>query len=227
MAIPFPDTRWSRILKARADGFREAIDYVAHAYREPILGYLRRRGLPPQDAEDLAQEVFVQLSNEALLQGADRSKGRFRTLLLRITQHVVTGHFRGEHAEKRGGGRLRVPIDTLLASVPDKEAPDPDFDREWAHHIVRRAMDRLREECEIRSKPYHEVLRLNLSEGLPYPRIAERLGKTEHDVAYYVRQAKARLKRLILAEITDYCSTPGEYRDELRDLSAHLFTTES
>lgn len=104
-----------------------------------------------------------------------------------------------------------------------EEPGDEDFNRDWARHLVRRALDRLKEDCAIRGKPWYDVLHMNLNEGIAYPKIAKILGKTEHDVAYYVRQAKARLKRLIADEVAEYCSSTREYNEELRALSDHLF----
>ena len=224
MAVsPFPETHWSRILLARSDGQEEALRHIVRAYNTPIVSFLRRRGLSPEDSEDVAQEVFVQLCESEVLQRADKSKGRFRSLLLQITKHVMGTRLRHETAQKRGGGMKRVPLDDLILPAALEEPGDEDFNHEWAKNIVRRAMDKLNQECDALSKPFHTALNLHLQENLTYRQIAERMGKPTTAVAYYIRQAKARLTLLISEEVEDYCSSTEEFHDELEALSDFLF----
>jgi sigma-70-like protein len=78
-----PTTVWSTLLKVRRDPARVK-DLVVRRYRQPVYEFALQRGLPPEDADDVAQEVFLRVCREEFLEKADRTRGRFRTLLLAV-----------------------------------------------------------------------------------------------------------------------------------------------
>src|SRR5688572_28764923 len=128
----------------------------ARDYRLPVLRYIERRGFSGNDAEDLCQEVFLRIFSSQVLSRVDRDLGRFRSLVLAVTKHVL------QHALRRS---RREPY-----REPDLEdfadgSRDPEFDAAWILHLAERAMVRL-EEAE---SPYYEVLRGHLS-GAPQDR---------------------------------------------------------
>ncbi|MCK6459997.1 MAG: hypothetical protein L6Q95_08905 [Planctomycetes bacterium] len=141
----FPTTVWDLVRDA---GAREplALDRFAEGYRAPVVEFLRGRGAPPQECEDLCHEVFVRLLRGGVLAKADPQRGRFRSLLCTVTLHVLVDWHR----------RRPKPA----AELADPEAPAPDFDRAWALHLVERAMGRLAAEAPT----YYEDLRKHLDE---------------------------------------------------------------
>jgi RNA polymerase sigma-70 factor (ECF subfamily) len=141
----FPTTVWDLVRDA---GAREpgALDRFAEGYRVPVVEFLRGRGAPPQECEDLCHEVFVRLLRSDLLAKADPRRGHFRSLLCTVTLRVLVDWFR------------RQPKATV--ALEDPAGPAPDFDRAWATHLVERAMERLRRE----SPTYFEDLRRHLDE---------------------------------------------------------------
>ena len=55
----FRTTHWSVVLAAargQGEEGREAMEALCRAYWYPLYAYLRRRGLPHEDAEDFTQE---------------------------------------------------------------------------------------------------------------------------------------------------------------------------
>ena len=87
----FATTRWSVVLAAGAatDGeAREALTQLCESYWYPLYAYVRRRGYPAEDAQDLTQAFIAQLLEKRALQVADPQRGRFRSFLLVST----TGH---------------------------------------------------------------------------------------------------------------------------------------
>jgi DNA-directed RNA polymerase specialized sigma24 family protein len=96
----FPTTIWTTISQAGAHD-RAALEDFAQRYRAPILAYLRGRGFSGNDAEDLCQEVFVRVLQSGVLAKADRSRGRFRSLLLTVTTRVVQDR-RRRRSDPRG-----------------------------------------------------------------------------------------------------------------------------
>jgi RNA polymerase sigma-70 factor (ECF subfamily) len=141
----FPTTVWDLVRDAGANE-PLALDRFAEGYRAPVVEFLRGRGAPPQECEDLCHEVFVRLLRGGVLAKADPQRGRFRSLLCTVTLHVLVDWLR----------RRPKPV----AELSDPEAPAPDFDRVWALHLVERAMERLSAEAPT----YYEDLRKHLDE---------------------------------------------------------------
>ncbi|MBM4091287.1 MAG: sigma-70 family RNA polymerase sigma factor, partial [Planctomycetes bacterium] len=66
-------------------------------YEPLLMSYVRSRGVSEHDARDVVQEVFATLVRKLPGFQLDRTRGRFRTWLWRITQNAVT-----DWARKRG-----------------------------------------------------------------------------------------------------------------------------
>jgi RNA polymerase sigma-70 factor (ECF subfamily) len=223
--MAFESTFWTRIERAREDPV--ALEEIVRRYRAPILEYLRRRGLADADAEDLAQEVFVQVCRPEFLRRADRTRGRFRTLLLTVTRHALITHRRRDAAQKRGGGSAPVSLEQggpegrSLEDLLEDPRTDAEFDRLWVAHVMRQALDRVRSEERPDGPPYGRALALFL-EGQKYREIAAHLAASEQDVANWIHQARLRVKRFAREAIEEYVSSPGELREELHELLGHL-----
>jgi len=59
----FATTRWSVVLAAghRTAGGRDSFASLCQSYWFPLYAYVRRRGHPPEDAQDLTQAFFARL----------------------------------------------------------------------------------------------------------------------------------------------------------------------
>ncbi len=141
----FPTTIWTTIRQA-GELDTAALQDVAVRYRQPVLEYIRRRGFQGNDAEDLCQDVFVRVLQGGVLAKADRNRGRFRSLLLSVTMHVILDRLR----KKR-----EIPVEDLEPPQRETEA----FDQVWALHLTERALERMRDE----GSPYYDVLEGHLS----------------------------------------------------------------
>lgn len=216
---PFPSTIWSQIRDAAA-GDRVRLNALLARYRTLVVPFLRRRGCPEGDAEDVAQEVLLRLSREEFLAKADAERGRFRDLLFTVTRRTLADHWERERAVKRGGGRGAVPLSPGDSSAEGIEPAAPEeadvFERAWAQALLAQALDRFRVECGAKGSPRFEALRLTQYDGLSYREAAERLGRKETDVTNDVHLAKKRLKELIAEEVRSYCSSEEEWQDEMR-----------
>ncbi len=166
----FPGTAWTSIRRAGEDD-RAALERFASDYRPPVLRFLRSRGFPANDAEDLCQEVFLRLIRGRVLSRAEPARGRFRNLLLAVATRVVQ-----DHARRR---RSPLPLEDEPAGAAESE-----FDGEWALELLERAFAHLKRE----NSPYYEVLRGHLA-GRPQGRnrlwIArgKLLARLRHEVA--------------------------------------------
>jgi len=109
----FQTTHWTAIEQVRAGQPAQAhtlVGELLQSYWKPVYCYLRHRGYANEEAKDLTQDFFqeVVLGRE-LVQRADRTKGHFRTLLLRALDHYLVSVHRRETARKR------VPPDRLVS----------------------------------------------------------------------------------------------------------------
>src|ERR1700734_1952912 len=103
----FPTTRWTLVVAAgdpRRKESRSALVSLCESYWYPLYAYLRRRGYPTDEAQDLTQEFFVRLLAGRYLDRADREKGRFRAFILTSLKFFVADEGDRDRAKKRGGG---------------------------------------------------------------------------------------------------------------------------
>src|SRR3954451_16822343 len=105
----FPTTRWTLVVSAGAPDRKEAraaLVSLCESYWYPLYAYLRRRGYPVDQAQDLAQEFFTRVLEGRYLDRADREKGRFRSFLLTSLKFFVADEEDRQRARKRGGGQI-------------------------------------------------------------------------------------------------------------------------
>ena len=200
-----------------------ASDKVARRYYPALLSYLQGKGLSAGDADDVAQEVFLQLFSKDVLVRADKEKGRFRALLITVTKRIVQGNYRKQSAQKRGGGAQSVPLDKVAEPVADMggDFEDEEFDRGWASNIMALAMKGLAAECDKSGKNYYKALTMFLR-GKSYQEIADDLKTSLTNVSTWIRRAKLRLKTLIDDEIRTYSSSEEEYIRETKIIRRYV-----
>jgi RNA polymerase sigma factor (sigma-70 family) len=208
--VHMPSTMWTTILQFNRDPERVK-DFVVRRYRQPVVEFARRQGLKDEDAEDVAQEVFLRVCQETFLKKADQIRGKFRTVLLAVTKHVISSWRRHEMADKRDR-RREVSLEGM--SLPEELPTDPEFDRLWVQNLMAQAMERLRED------PGVEALKLQL-EGLSYLEIAERLGRKSTDITNFIHRTKERLKKEFERLISEY-STRDDVAGEIAALRRFL-----
>jgi RNA polymerase sigma-70 factor (ECF subfamily) len=231
----FPTTRWSRVVAAVDPGsprVGEDLQALCEAYWYPLYAYARRRGYPPEQAQDQTQDFFTYVLEKGPLARADPDRGRFRSFLLAVYSHYLANRGDRERALKRGGGRVAVPIDTAGAEGRyDRElvldlTPERIFDRTWALTLLDRVLDELRREYEDAGRgAAFAVLSLNLTEDPradSYAAVAARLGSTEGAARVAVHRLRRRYAHLLRCEIAATVDDPAEIDDEIRALFAAL-----
>jgi len=218
-AEAFPSTLWTEIGNAaRRDP--EAASRFARRYRPAVVGFLRSQGFSVENAEDVAQEVFVRLFGEEILGRADRARGRFRTLLIAVTKQCMVDTLRRDSALKRGGGTTAIRLDAADGSfevVATRHEEDEKFDAHWVYQLTSNALEELRLDCERTGRPYHAVLQLYAG-GMTYEQISEKLSTSLNNVRSWVHRARERMRDLVKAQIRAYSSSSKEYEDEIRHL---------
>ncbi len=211
-----------------ADGAREALTTLCETYWYPLYAFLRGRGHPPADAEDLTQAFFAMLVEKQVLRHADPGRGRFRSFLLTAIKNFAANAYAKDTAAKRGGGVRLLPLDfqdaegRFTLDPASAESPERTFDRLWALTLLDRSMSRLEEESLRRNKQEHfAALKPHLTGEEPqlsYAETAVALGTTEGAVKVAVHRLRRRFRDIVRGEISQTVASPDEIEDELRHL---------
>ena len=159
-------------------GFEEL--YSKH-YRRVYSICLRMTG-NPAEAEDLTQEVFIQLSRKL---GSFRGEAAFTTWLHRLTVNQVLMHFR-----KRS---VKSELTTDDGEMPD--SVDPETINPEAMPII----DRIALENAITQLPpgYRTVFVLHDVEGYEHEEIARMLGCSSGTSKSQLHKARLKLRKLL------------------------------
>jgi DNA-directed RNA polymerase specialized sigma24 family protein len=230
----FPPTRWSVVLAAtqrHSPAATQALEDLCRAYWQPLYAYVRRCGHAPHDAQDLTQEFFARLLEHHWLDTADRDKGRLRTFLIVALKHFLHKEWRRASAQKRGGGRGLVELDTAcVESLPAGDAhglaPDQAYDRQWALTLLDLTLKRLLAEFVTAGRAGDfEILKgcLMAAHGtIDYADLATRLGGNPGAARVAVHRLRKRFREIYREEISQTLAAGADLEDELRHLAAAL-----
>lgn len=229
----FPNTRWSVVLAARRQTAESAaaLDTLCRAYWYPLYAYVRRTGRSPHDAQDLTQEFFRRLLEKRWLDSADRGKGRLRTFLIVSLKNFIINEWRRASAQRRGGGRAHVQLDTAFAEsrfAADAHslAPEETFDKQWALTLLDLTVNRLRAEFADAGKSADfDALKhcLMAAHGaIDYAAVAQKLGANEGAARVAVHRLRKRFRAIFREEISQTLAEDADLDDEMHHLAATL-----
>jgi len=235
----FASTRWTMVLDAGESQTPpaqalSALSELCRIYWRPIFLFLRRQGSNPDDAQDLTQGFFAHLIESRAYARADPDKGRFRSFLLGALKHFVADARDREHAQKRGGGKIRETFDEATISEAENQVArnerwqaDRVYDREWAETLLRQALARLAQECAFAGKAtLFEALKSHLSpdgeEAVPYADLSVRLRRPAATLRKDAERLRARYGEILREEVCGTVTDPAEVDEELRYLCQAL-----
>ena len=234
-ARDFRTTHWSLVLTAGQGAPAEAapaLEQLCRAYWYPLYTYVRRRGHPPEEAQDLVQEFFSQLLERKDLGTVDRARGKFRSFLMASMNHLEANEWKKANRQKRGGGALVFSLDEQDAEGRFQHEPASDwtpekaFERRWAETLLQQVLALLRAEFKAAGlEPRYDLLKpylLSDEEPEPCVGLAARLGLTASGVKSAIRRMKLRYAEIFREEIARTVSTPEEIDEEIRHLFAAL-----
>jgi RNA polymerase sigma-70 factor (ECF subfamily) len=160
------------LVRAAAQGDRAAFGELYSRYARMVHGILLAR-VPPADAEDLMQDVWVSAMNQL---GTLRKVAAFPGWLAAIARHRALDHFRQ--------ARNFAPLDERVVGTRGTSGT-----ADGAFEVLER----------IRSLPeaYRETLILRLVEGMTGPEIAARTGLTPESVRVNLCRGMKMLRRLL------------------------------
>jgi RNA polymerase sigma factor (sigma-70 family) len=229
----FPITRWTLVVAAGDSQRKEAHSALAslcEGYWYPLYAYVRRRGYPADQAQDLTQEFFVRVLDGRYLDRADPEKGRFRAFILTSLKFFLADEADRNRAQKRGGGNL---LSIEISSGEERyqrdpahnETPERIFERRWALSVLDRVVEKLRNEFVHHGRPEHferlKVFLLGQSDA-PYATLAREMNTSEGALKVAIHRLRKRYRDLFRQEIADTVADPAEVESELHFLAAVL-----
>src|SRR5712692_6698950 len=232
-ASQFPTTRWTLVVAAgdpHRKEARSALVSLCENYWYPLYAYLRRRGYPADQAQDLTQEFFIRALEGRYLDRADPEKGRFRAFLLSSMKFFLADEADRNRAQKRGGGTVlslefSSGEDCYQREPAHDETPERIFERRWALSVLDRVVEKLRNEFVLHGRPEHferlKVFLLGHSDA-PYAALAREMGTSEGALKVAIHRLRKRYRELFRQEIADTVADSAEVEPELRFLAAAL-----
>ncbi len=231
--MAFPTTRWTLLAEATLNGDasgRASLARFCEQYRRPVVAYLRARGLGPEEVEDVAQDFFLKLLEARVWKRADPARGRFRTFMLAVLNHLLLHRARHESRQKRGGNVETDSLDWLSAEGWEVAMQAPidsaAFDREWALTLVSEAIASV---AAAFQKPRGQVEFTMLRRFLPgpaappsYAEAATELGMSETALRTAVSRLRTKFREVLREAVSRTVTAPHEVDDELRYLAALL-----
>ncbi|MGF1458567.1 MAG: sigma-70 family RNA polymerase sigma factor [Leptolyngbyaceae cyanobacterium] len=169
---------WDQIMAGDIEAM--AVLYDRHAGL--VYGIALKVLHDPQEAEDLVQDIFVQLVKRSTY---DPRRGSLRTYLSIMTRSRAIDRLRSRQSTQRSVNRLTAEQPTVT-----DDTPTDIVSREEENQAVRDALAQL-------SESQKQVLRLAYYEGLPQTQIAKRLKTPLGTVKTRARQGLIKLRQIL------------------------------
>jgi RNA polymerase sigma-70 factor (ECF subfamily) len=173
----------------------QATEELWRSYSDDLLRYIRRRVSDEATAEDLRQDVFLQMQRHL---PSLRDDERIAGWMYRIARNRIVDHYRGQRPNER-----------LNHEVPGEE--------EEARELNYIAGSWLRARIEELPEPYRETMRLVELEGKSQTEVAALLGLS-------VSGAKSRVQRgrsMLRESLDECCRIERDRRGNIIEMQPH------
>jgi len=156
----------ARLVTAAKAGDKKAFSRLVEAYQDKIYGYLSRMLSDPDEAEDVAQEVFVRAYRSLK---KFRGASSFHTWLYRIASNLAIDVARRRKRQDGSVYSLDAPVDIgedeYEREIPDdSHAPDQLTEQQEVQELVREAVMELPEKLrdvvvlyELQGESYEDI----------------------------------------------------------------------
>jgi hypothetical protein len=231
----FLTTHWSLVEKAGSvdqDQDRALIGLLLEQYWRPVYCYLRGKGHANEQAKDLTQGFFheIVLGHE-LLQKADSSKGRFRSLLLTALNRYLINVHNEDNAQKRIPKEKLVSLDlvgaTDLPEPLDRSDPEGSFNYAWVSNLMEQVLDETEAQCHEQGKSahwhvFHDRVLQPILERTDSPSLSilcERYGIADTSKASnMIITVKRRFQEGLRRHLRQSVASDAEMREEIQEL---------
>jgi len=231
----FTTTHWSVVLNARSDDescARAALGRLCETYWNTVNTFIRARGCPPAEAEDLTQEFFARFLEKEQYRSADPSRGRFRSFLLACVKNFLSKEHARATAKKRGGGSTTISLDETFEDgeacmeIRDERTADQVFEQNWAIALLARARSQLESQYSQEGKgewfAHLEKFLPGEESEVTYAELGKLRGVADGTIKSDVHRLKRRFASLVRQEIANTVATPSEVEEELAHLRSVL-----
>lgn len=167
-------------VRSRAD-LQEHVSRVFNEWRDDVYRYLLTLGLPPPQAQEATQEVFLRLYTALAKQ--QETIFNQRAWVFRVAHNL------GLTLRARDSGLQ--PFDPELAASVRDTLADPETGL-----IERERMDRMHRAVQSLSPQQRQCLHLR-ADGLRYQEIADTLGISVSTVSEFLKRAVTRLRKAV------------------------------
>jgi RNA polymerase sigma-70 factor (ECF subfamily) len=174
-------------------GDAAAFEFLYRLHNRRVYALCLRMVSNPSDAEDLAQEAFLQLFRKI---ATFRGESAFSTWLHRLTVNVVLMRLR----------KKALPVDSLEETTdPDDESSGPKRDVGALDLRLSGAVDRVNLERSVEKLPpgYKMVFVLHDIQGYEHNEIAKIMDCSVGNSKSQLHKARTRLRELLQEDIRD------------------------
>jgi len=166
-------------------GIRErAVSKLFTDFRRPVLAFFMRHGLELEQAEDLAQDVFVRVTTHA---GSFRGESLVSTWIFQIARNRLTDHLRTSKPE------VSLEDDQWALIAENVSAEVQDNRGEALDNCVQRGFARFAQEFPERA----ECLRRIVFDGWSNDDIAVFLSRTNAAAREFLSQSRKKLRAFL------------------------------
>ena len=176
------------ILSGLKSGNREAFKNLVNAYSDRVyntaLGFLRN----PEDAEDVAQEVFIEVFNSI---GKFKGDSKLATWIYRITINKSLDFLKKRKSKKRFAFVTSIfSKEGAAEDIPDFEHPGVLMENKERAKVLFSAISKLPDSQKT-------AFTLNKIEDLTYKEISDIMDTSVSSVESLIYRAKENLKKLL------------------------------
>jgi len=231
----FMTTQWTEIARLEhvtEQQRRDHLGILLQKYWLPVFYYLRQKGVTSERAKDMVQEFYLEIvMGKALIQQADRAKGKFRTFILTALDRFMISQHRKDTAQKRAPADKIVPLDLInpetLAAPAEDLSPMQVFNQAWASELISTVVIEVRENCYHSAKSLHwEVFQARVldpimtQDGPPsLPELKERFGiETEAKISNMIVTVKRRFQISLMKHLKLVVASNDDIDDEISRL---------
>ena len=181
-------------IESALDGQQAGFEELVNRYKNLIYSMIYRMTKDREEANDLAQEVFIKIYRNL---GSYSSEYRFSTWVMRITTNLVIDHRRKRKLETVSieaagdGSREEAGLGVLDRTADTDESPEDVLLRREEQTRIRRLIDRLPDMYKAPILLYHQ-------KGLSYQEIADAIDEPISKVKNRIFRGRKMLKEYYL-----------------------------
>ena len=183
------NTRQTLLEKIRDKHDEDSWEDFVFYYRQYIYVVVRSMNLNHHDAEEIVQMVLLKVWEKLPDFQYDREKGRFRGWLCRVTGNIVKNYLRSRKSQINRVEKLKQQEEIHYLNSVSLPEIEKIASKEWENYIANIAWKNI----ENNFNEHVKECFLLMSDDIPVPDIALKLGISESSVYVYKKRVLDRL----------------------------------